>query len=47
MDKEQHEAYKQLAEKVKTGKATFKERNIWNIIQKRKRKGQKIYLKLT
>jgi hypothetical protein len=37
MEKPKYEALKKLEQKVKEGKATFEERNIYNIIQKRKK----------
>lgn len=42
MEKQKYERIKALKEKAESGKATFKERNIYNIIQKRKAKGQPI-----
>ena len=44
MEKQQYEKLKQLEKAVKEGKATFQERNVYNIIQKKKRKKQPIKL---
>jgi len=43
MEKIQYENMKKLNAKVQSGQATFKERNVFNIIQKRKKKCQPIY----
>lgn len=43
MQKQEYEALKQLGIKVSKGIATFAERNVWNIIQKKKRKNQPYY----
>lgn len=45
MEKQQYEDMKSLRLKVESGIANFKERNIWNIIQKRKKQGKKVYFK--
>jgi len=45
MEKKMYEEFKQLKTKIKNGTANFKERNIWNIIKKQKKKGRKIYFK--
>jgi len=42
MKKKQYEKFKALRLKVESGQATFKERNVWNIIQKKKRQGKQI-----
>jgi len=42
MEKTKYEALKRLETKVKEGKADFHERNVYNIIQKKKRKKQPI-----
>lgn len=43
MEKKNYEAMMRLKSKIDDKTANFKERNIWNIIQNRKRKGQKIH----
>lgn len=44
MQKQQYESLKGLKQRIEEGTATFKERNVYRIIQKRKLKEQKIYL---
>jgi hypothetical protein len=45
MEKKLYEGYKNLMAKVENNTANFKERNIWNIIQKKKAKGKSYFLK--
>lgn len=43
MEKRQYEVFKALKEKVISGKATFAERNVLRIIEKKRAKGQAIH----
>jgi hypothetical protein len=45
MEKQQYENMKELRTKVENGTATFAERNIWNIIQKKKIQHKQFYIK--
>jgi len=46
MEKPNYEALKELGKRVENGTSHFKERNVWNIIQKKKRKSQPYYFNL-
>jgi len=45
MEKKQYEGLKELESKINNYTATFKERNVWNIIQKKKGKGKPFHFK--
>ena len=45
MEKKQYENMKQLKNRIENEIANFKERNVWNIIQKKKVKNKSYHLK--